>query len=336
MLPILSLQAQEGRLFRPLAFTWIFTIYVDRAFDEWWVPVLGFVFLPWTTLVYALAYDGREVSGIGWLFVALALLALAPLAAFLLLATLVPTANEGVVHTWQWEWLPSLGLSIGFYVDTLALFFGLLVTFIGILVIVYTGYYYKGDQSAWRFLTYMLLFMTSMLGLVLAGDVLTLFLFWEGTSILSYLLVAYKGGDKLYIPSDQIDTLRQYVGGDGQDVWPWTAPDKPDRFDCSKLDQWEIVFEHGDKLGMYLHFKTSETENELLLDHGNTDVQRKLYYRELIARFGHHNAIVWMLGEENTNTTAQIKDFSRYIKFVDPYDHPITIHRNDSFVSKPM
>ena len=67
---------------------------------------------------------------------------------------------------------------------------------IGILVVVYTGYYYKGDQSAWRFLTYMLLFMTSMLGLVLAGDVLTLFLFWEGTSILSYLLVAYKTESK--------------------------------------------------------------------------------------------------------------------------------------------
>jgi multicomponent K+:H+ antiporter subunit A len=124
------------------------------------------------------------------------LLALAPTAAFILLAIRVPVVNEGVVLTWQWQWLPSLGLSLGFYVDSLALFFGLLVTFIGILVVVYTGYYYKGDQSAWRFLTYLLLFMVSMLGLVLAGDVLTLFLFWEGTSILSYLLVAYKTESK--------------------------------------------------------------------------------------------------------------------------------------------
>ncbi len=124
------------------------------------------------------------------------LLALAPFAAFLLLAAGVPTVNEGTIISWQWQWLPTLGLSLGFYVDSLALFFGLLVTFIGILVVIYTGYYYKGDQSAWRILTYLLLFMTSMLGLVLAGDVLTLFLFWEGTSILSYLLVAYKTDSK--------------------------------------------------------------------------------------------------------------------------------------------
>ncbi|MDY7106515.1 MAG: hypothetical protein S0880_35515 [Actinomycetota bacterium] len=58
-----------------LFFTWAFTIYVDRAYDDFIVPVLGFVFLPWTTLVYALAYNGREVSPVGWLFVALALFA---------------------------------------------------------------------------------------------------------------------------------------------------------------------------------------------------------------------------------------------------------------------
>jgi NADH:ubiquinone oxidoreductase subunit 5 (subunit L)/multisubunit Na+/H+ antiporter MnhA subunit len=120
------------------------------------------------------------------------LLALAPLAAFIILVTRVPAANAGVVDILRWEWLPTLGVSLGFYVDDLALFFGLLVTFIGVLVIVYTGYYFKGDDSAWRFLTYLLLFMGCMLGLVLAGDVLTLFIFWEGTSILSYLLVAYK------------------------------------------------------------------------------------------------------------------------------------------------
>ncbi|MFN2135013.1 MAG: hydrogen gas-evolving membrane-bound hydrogenase subunit E [Candidatus Promineifilaceae bacterium] len=120
------------------------------------------------------------------------LLALAPLAAFLFLAFYVPAVNAGAVLTWRWEWLPALNLSLGLYVDDLALFFGLLVSFIGMLVIVYGGYYFKGDQSAWRFQTYLLLFMGSMLGLVLAGDVLTLFIFWEGTSILSYLLVAYK------------------------------------------------------------------------------------------------------------------------------------------------
>jgi NADH:ubiquinone oxidoreductase subunit 5 (subunit L)/multisubunit Na+/H+ antiporter MnhA subunit len=53
-------------------------------------------------------------------------------------------------------------------------------------VIIYTGYYLKEDKEAWKFLVYMMLFMTSMLGLVLAGDVITLFVFWEGTSITSF------------------------------------------------------------------------------------------------------------------------------------------------------
>jgi hypothetical protein len=58
-----------------LGFTWIFTDLVNRAYDAWIIPVLGFVFLPWTTLMYALAYDGDGVSPLGWLFVALALMA---------------------------------------------------------------------------------------------------------------------------------------------------------------------------------------------------------------------------------------------------------------------
>ena len=124
------------------------------------------------------------------------LLALAPLSAFILLATAVPEANAGTVTVWQWEWLPSFGLTLGFYIDDLSLLFGRLITFIGVLVIVYAGQYFKDDQGAWRFLTYMLLFMASMLGIVMAGDVLTLFIFWEGTSILSYLLVAYKAGSE--------------------------------------------------------------------------------------------------------------------------------------------
>jgi hypothetical protein len=58
-----------------LAFTWIFTTLIDRAYDDFIVPVLGFVFLPWTTLMYAIAYDGHDVSPVGWLFVAFALMA---------------------------------------------------------------------------------------------------------------------------------------------------------------------------------------------------------------------------------------------------------------------
>jgi len=58
-----------------LGYVWIFTTLVDRAFDNALIPVFGFLFLPWTTLIYALSYDGNGVSGIGWFFVALGLFA---------------------------------------------------------------------------------------------------------------------------------------------------------------------------------------------------------------------------------------------------------------------
>ena len=64
------------------------------------------------------------------------------------------------------------------------------------LVIVYGGYYLKGDPTAWRFQFYMLLFMTAMLGVVMAGDVVALFVFWELTSITSFLIIAYKTKDE--------------------------------------------------------------------------------------------------------------------------------------------
>jgi len=116
------------------------------------------------------------------------------------------------------------------------------------------------------------------------------------------------------------------VNGDGKDVWPWTDPMEFTRFDCSKLDQWETVFSHMDRLGLMMHLVHQEQENDQLLDRGNLGPARKLYYRELIARFGHHLALVWNLGEENSNTTAQVKSFAGYIRRLDPYDHPIVIH----------
>jgi len=135
---------------------------------------------------------------------------------------------------------------------------------------------------------------------------------------LNYL--ASKGMNSVYFIPYNID------GGDGKDVWPWTSPKERYRFDCSKLDQWDIVFSHMDRLGLMMHIIVQEQENDQGLDGGELGVQRKLYFRELIARFGHHLAIVWNLGEENTNTTAQQKAFCKYIKDVDPYDHPIVCH----------
>ncbi len=126
--------------------------------------------------------------------------------------------------------------------------------------------------------------------------------------------------------------------GDGEDVWPYTQRDERYRFDCSKLDQWEIVFSHMDKLGIMLHIVLQETENELLLDAGYLDVQRKLYLRELVARFSHHMAITWNIGEEHgpTNwspygqTVKDTKKMADYLKEINPYYQMIVVHSHSN------
>jgi hypothetical protein len=132
--------------------------------------------------------------------------------------------------------------------------------------------------------------------------------------------LASKGMNSVYFLTYNLD------GGDGKDVWPWTTPTERRRFDCSKLDQWEVIFSHMDRLGLMMHVITQETENDQGLDGGELGPQRRLYYRELVARFGHHLAITWNLGEENTNTDAQRKAFASYIRRLDAARHPIVVH----------
>lgn len=131
--------------------------------------------------------------------------------------------------------------------------------------------------------------------------------------------------------------LTYNAGGDGDNVWPFIERNDKLHYDCSKLDQWGVVFDHGTARGMYLHFKMQETEMDdhkqgkkksvpESLDGGNLGPQRKLYCRELIARFGHNLALNWNLGEENTQTTQQQQDMLNYIAETDPYGHHIVIH----------
>lgn len=146
---------------------------------------------------------------------------------------------------------------------------------------------------------------------------------------LNYL--ASKGMNSVYF-------LTMNIEGDGKDVWPYVSHTERTRFDCSKLDQWEIVFDHMENLGLMLHMVLQETENERLLDDGDTGLHRKLYYRELIARFGHHLAITWNMGEENGpagfspdgQTTRQQKAMTRYIKEHDPFNSFVVIHTHSS------
>ena len=132
------------------------------------------------------------------------------------------------------------------------------------------------------------------------------------------------------------------VEGDGKDVWPWRDPEDRTRFDVSKMAQWEIVFAHMQRRGIALHIVLQETENELLLDDGDTGPERKLFLRELIARFGHHPALFWNIGEENGpvhwrpegQTDDQRKAMARYIAETDPYRHPILLHTHSEAADK--
>ena len=127
----------------------------------------------------------------GWL------LSTFPFAAFIFILHIFSQVPSGKALRFSIEWIPSLGLDFSLYLDGLSALFALMVTGIGTLIIIYAGQYFGQDSSAWRFLAYILLFMFAMLGLVLAGDLITLFLFWEGTSISSFLLISYKYKDEV-------------------------------------------------------------------------------------------------------------------------------------------
>lgn len=144
---------------------------------------------------------------------------------------------------------------------------------------------------------------------------------------LNYL--ASKGMNSVYALSLNIE-------GDARDVWPFISHERKDfmRYDVSKLAQWDIIFSHAENLGIAIQILTQEKENELILDDGYTRTERKLYYRELIARFAHHKNIVWNMGEENGQANfwrqgqndQQRFSMIRYLKDHDPYQNPIVIH----------
>jgi hypothetical protein len=132
--------------------------------------------------------------------------------------------------------------------------------------------------------------------------------------------------------------LTYNISGDGDNVWPFVERDSKLHYDCSKLAQWGIVFDHATAHGLYLHFKLQENEMDdnrrngkeggipASLDGGKLGIERKLYCREIIARFGHALALNWNIGEENTQSSEEIRDMVKYLHDTDPYDHNIVIH----------
>lgn len=121
--------------------------------------------------------------------------------------------------------------------------------------------------------------------------------------------------------------------GDGDDVWPWVTPADKLHFDVSKLAQWERVFTHASQRGIQLQFVFEENENDQIsvaaggLGYGLTP-ERRLYYREMVARFAHHPAVHWVIGDESNyyDEVATMESLALEIRRLDPYFHPIAFH----------
>lgn len=144
------------------------------------VPILCAIFVPFIHKLYAPRLHT------GWFFI------LVPLTIFIFLIQYISPVAKGDTLTFDVPWMPSLGINYTTYVDGLSLLFGLLITGVGTLVVLYSIYYMsKFKEALHNFYVYMLLFMSAMLGLVFSDNVLVLYVFWELTSISSFLLIAY-------------------------------------------------------------------------------------------------------------------------------------------------
>ncbi|WP_318616888.1 Na+/H+ antiporter subunit A [Sporosarcina sp. YIM B06819] len=145
------------------------------------------IFLPiLAALVVPLLF--KHVKGIhtGWFVL------LVPLSLFIFYIGFIATTMDGGHAISELQWIPTLGISFVAYIDGLSLLFTLLITGIGALVVLYSIFYLDKDkEKLGNFYVYLLLFMTAMLGVVQSDNVITLYLFWELTSISSFLLIGY-------------------------------------------------------------------------------------------------------------------------------------------------
>jgi multicomponent K+:H+ antiporter subunit A len=113
------------------------------------------------------------------------------LACVVLVALHYPQVTEGGVVRMSVPWLPEAGLDLYFRMDGFAWLFALLVTLIGSLVVLYARYYMSREDPVARFFSFLLAFMGAMLGIVLSGNLIQLVVFWELTSLTSFVLIAY-------------------------------------------------------------------------------------------------------------------------------------------------
>lgn len=115
-----------------------------------------------------------------------------PVALFAYLLSYIPLIARGQTSYETVNWIPSLGINFTAYVDGLSLIFGLLISGVGALVVLYSVYYMAKEREALHnFYVYLLMFMGAMMGLVFSDNIIVLYLFWELTSVSSFLLIAY-------------------------------------------------------------------------------------------------------------------------------------------------
>ncbi|MEL6645665.1 MAG: monovalent cation/H+ antiporter subunit A [Pseudomonadota bacterium] len=111
--------------------------------------------------------------------------------ALTMLLVLAPAVLRGEVIQAEIEWLPQLGLSVSFFLDGLGLLFAGMILGVGLLITLYARFYLSGDDPMGQFYTYLLLFQGAMLGIVISDNILLLLIFWELTSLSSFLLIGY-------------------------------------------------------------------------------------------------------------------------------------------------
>lgn len=119
-----------------------------------------------------------------------------PLFLFLYFLSFTGEISRGASVLFPYTWVSQAGISLNFYLDGISLLFALMITGIGSLLFLYTASYLKGHVYLDRFYAYLCMFMASMLGLVLSDNIITLFIFWELTSISSFFLIGFNNTDK--------------------------------------------------------------------------------------------------------------------------------------------
>lgn len=146
-----------------------------------------FIFLPiLAAVIIPFLYKTIKNVHTGWFVL------LVPLFLVIYYARFVKSILNGEVHISELPWIPSLDITFTAYMDGLSILFSLLISGIGALVVLYSIFYLdKSKEKLGNFYVYLLMFMTAMLGIVQSDNVISLYLFWELTSISSFLLIGY-------------------------------------------------------------------------------------------------------------------------------------------------